>query len=386
MQAGPPVRRPSLLLRLRTVASGFFDPRNFLLNTPAKIGTIVVMKSTKERRPDVTKKAFKSAFPGTLPVMAGYLVLGVGFGILLQSKGYSFLWAGVMSLTIYAGSMQYVAVDLLSSGAAVLSAALMTLVINARHLFYGLSMLEKYRDVKGVKKLYLIFSLTDETYSLVCTARPPEDVDPTAFYFWTSLLNQCYWVAGSVLGGPLGQVPPFDPTGVDFAMTASRPAFCAGGRPPPPGGRRCLGGVPAALRAGPLHHPRHGGHCPAADAPAPAAGGGGGDMSEFAYSAVLVAVIVAVTQLTRFLPFLLFGGKKQPPKAVLYLGRVLPCAIMGMLVVYCLRNVTPLAAPYGIPELIGVVLAVVLHVWKRNTLLSIGVSTVAYMVLVQAVF
>ena len=109
-------------------------------------------------------------------------------------------------------------------------------------------------------------------------------------------------------------------------------------------------------------------------------------MSEFAYSAVLVAVIVAVTQLTRLLPFLLFGGKKQPPKAVLYLGRVLPCAIMGMLVVYCLRNVTPLAAPYGIPELIGVVLAVVLHVWKRNTLLSIGVSTVAYMVLVQAVF
>ena len=109
-------------------------------------------------------------------------------------------------------------------------------------------------------------------------------------------------------------------------------------------------------------------------------------MSEFAYSAVLVAVIVAVTQLTRFLPFLLFCGKKQPPKAVLYLGRVLPCAIMGMLVVYCLRNVTPLAAPYGIPELIGVVLAVVLHVWKRNTLLSIGVSTVAYMVLVQAVF
>ena len=99
-----------------------------------------------------------------------------------------------------------------------------------------------------------------------------------------------------------------------------------------------------------------------------------------------ILVMAGVTFLTRVLPFLLFGGKKQPPKAVLYLGRVLPCAIMGMLVVYCLRNVTPLAAPYGIPELIGVVLAVVLHVWKRNTLLSIGVSTVAYMVLVQAVF
>ena len=168
----------------------------------------------------MTKQAFKAAFPATIPVMAGYLVLGIGFGILLQSKGYSFLWAGVMSLTIYAGSVQYVAVDLLSTGAGFLSAALMTLVINARHLFYGLSMLEKYRDVKGLKKFYLIFSLTDETYSLVCTARPPKGVDSAAFYFWTSLLDQCYWLAGSVLGGLLGQVLPFDTTGVDFAMTA----------------------------------------------------------------------------------------------------------------------------------------------------------------------
>ena len=168
----------------------------------------------------MTKQALKAAFPGTLPVLVGYVVLGMGFGILLQSKGYSFLWAWAMSLTIYAGSMQYVAVDLLSTGAGLISAALMTLVINARHLFYGLSVLEKYRGVKGAKKLYLIFALTDETYSLVCTARPPKGVDPAAFYFWTSLLNQCYWVAGSALGGLLGQVLPFDTTGVDFAMTA----------------------------------------------------------------------------------------------------------------------------------------------------------------------
>ena len=111
-------------------------------------------------------------------MLAGYAVLGMGFGILLQSRGYSFLWAGAMSLTIYAGSMQYVAVDLLSTGASLISAALMTLVINARHLFYGLSMLEKYRDVRGGKKFYLIFALTDETYSLVCTARPPRGWTP----------------------------------------------------------------------------------------------------------------------------------------------------------------------------------------------------------------
>lgn len=109
-------------------------------------------------------------------------------------------------------------------------------------------------------------------------------------------------------------------------------------------------------------------------------------MSEFFRSAVLVAVVTAVTMLTRFLPFLFFGGKRQPPKAVLYLGRALPCAIMGMLVIYCLRNVTLLVPPHGIPELAGILLAVVLHIWKRNTLLSIGGSTVVYMLLVQLVF
>lgn len=168
----------------------------------------------------MNRRAFQAAFPRTIPVMAGYLVLGAGYGLLLQSRGYSFLWAIFMSTTIYAGSMQYVAVDLLSSGAALLSAGLMTLMVNARHLFYGLSMLEKYRPIRGIKKLCLIHTLTDETYSLLCTAQPPEDVEPEAFYLWISLLNQLYWVVGSALGGLLGQALPFDTTGVDFAMTA----------------------------------------------------------------------------------------------------------------------------------------------------------------------
>lgn len=168
----------------------------------------------------MNRRAFRSAFPRTIPVMAGYLVLGIGYGLLLQSKGYSFLWAILMSTTIYAGSMQYVAVDLLSSGASLLSAGLMTLMVNARHLFYGLSMLEKYRPVGGMKKTYLIHTLTDETYSLLCTAQVPEDVAPEAFYLWVSALDQLYWVAGSALGALMGQVLPFDTTGVDFAMTA----------------------------------------------------------------------------------------------------------------------------------------------------------------------
>ena len=163
--------------------------------------------------------ALRAAFPLTLPVMAGYLVLGMGFGILLQSKGYHFGWAILMSLTIYAGSMQYVAVDLLSGGATLVATALMTLMVNARHLFYGLSMLGSYSKCRKWKP-YLIFALTDETYSLVCDGHVPADVEPEAYYLAVSALDQLYWVMGSVLGVLLGQILPWDLTGIDFAMTA----------------------------------------------------------------------------------------------------------------------------------------------------------------------
>ena len=164
-------------------------------------------------------KAFRSAFPHTLPVMAGYLFLGMGFGILLESNGYSFIWAFFMSIFIYAGSMQYVAIDLLASGANLISTAIMTLMIQVRHLFYGLSIIDKYKDT-GKKKLLLIHELTDETYSVVCSGGVPEGVDRKKYYFWVSLLNQLYWIAGGVAGALLGSVLPFDTTGIDFSMTA----------------------------------------------------------------------------------------------------------------------------------------------------------------------
>lgn len=163
--------------------------------------------------------ALRAAFPLTLPVMAGYLVLGMGFGILLQSKGYHFGWAILMSLTIYAGSMQYVAVDLLSGGATLVATALMTLMVNARHLFYGISMLDKYRTL-GRKRWMMIFELTDETYSIVCSHEPPKGVDRERFFLAISMLDQSYWVVGCTIGAILGAVVPIDFTGVDFAMTA----------------------------------------------------------------------------------------------------------------------------------------------------------------------
>lgn len=165
------------------------------------------------------KHLLKKAFLASLPVMAGYIVLGNGFGIVLQSKGYGIFWALAMSVFIYAGSMQYLAVDLLAGGASLITAALTALMVNARHLFYGISMIDKYKDT-GVCKPYLIFALTDETYSLNCSGAPEDMEDPGLYFFFVSLLNQCYWVIGSALGSLLGTVIPFSTEGIDFSLTA----------------------------------------------------------------------------------------------------------------------------------------------------------------------
>ena len=139
------------------------------------------------------KMVIKNAFIKSLPVMAGYIVLGIGFGILLKKAGYGLFWSFLMSLTIYAGSMQYVAVSLLSSGASLISVALTTLMVNARHLFYGISMIDKYEGA-GKKKGYLIFALTDETYSILCSDDVSKDMDPHWYSFFVSLFNQSYWI------------------------------------------------------------------------------------------------------------------------------------------------------------------------------------------------
>lgn len=159
------------------------------------------------------------SFKASLPVMAGYIVLGIGFGILLADIGYSWWWALLMSICIYAGSMQYVAINLLSVGATLIVTAMMTLMVNIRHLFYGITMLKKYKNA-GIEKPYIIFALTDETFSLVCSPEIPKSVDIRKYYFFLSALNQTYWIIGCVTGALLGNIIPFDTTGIDFSMTA----------------------------------------------------------------------------------------------------------------------------------------------------------------------
>lgn len=164
-------------------------------------------------------KTVKLAFMKSLPVLAGYIVLGIGFGILLSKAGYGPLWAFAMSVLIYGGSMQYVGVDLISGGVSILMTAVTTIMVNARHLFYSISMLRVYKD-SGKYKPYLIFSLTDETYSLLCDGDTPEGAEPEKYRFLVSLFNHSYWIIGGVIGNLLGSVLPFSSRGIEFSMTA----------------------------------------------------------------------------------------------------------------------------------------------------------------------
>lgn len=163
-------------------------------------------------------KTLRRAFLATVPVMAGYLVLGTAYGILLADKGYSVLLGLAQSLFIFAGSMQFVGINLLAGGASLVSAAVMTLLVNARHLFYGFTMLEKYRNT-GKMKPYLIFGLTDETFALVVNDAP-EGVNRNLYFFLVTLFDQCWWVTGTLIGCLAGSAMNFNTEGIDFAMTA----------------------------------------------------------------------------------------------------------------------------------------------------------------------
>lgn len=163
--------------------------------------------------------AFRAAFPVTLPVLTGFLVLGLAYGVLMATKGYGPLWAGLFSAVAFCGSMQFVAITLLTTVFDPFQAFLLSLMVNARHIFYGLSLLEKYKGL-GWKRWFCIYTLCDENFSLTSTVEPPEGVDRGTVFFAISLLDWLYWVVSSILGGVLGNFLTFDTTGLDFALTA----------------------------------------------------------------------------------------------------------------------------------------------------------------------
>lgn len=165
------------------------------------------------------KKALKQVFLDTVPVLTGYLFLGIGFGILLSESGFGLGWAFFMSVFVFAGSGQYLAVSLLAGSASLLGAAIATLLVNARHIFYGISLIDTYQDA-GKKKPYLIFALTDETYTLVTQNQPPEGMKRHTYCFLVSVLDHIYWIVGCCLGSVVGHLVPISFEGVEFVLTA----------------------------------------------------------------------------------------------------------------------------------------------------------------------
>lgn len=165
------------------------------------------------------KQAFKKAFPYTIPVLTGYLFIGIAFGVMYAEKGYNFLWALLMSVVVYAGAGQYLAVNFFVPGMSFLKIIFLTFMVNVRHIFYGLSLVERFNKI-GKSRWYMVFALTDETYSLLCTTKVPEGVDEAKFLFAISVLDHSYWVLGSVIGAVAGTLLPISSEGIDFAMTA----------------------------------------------------------------------------------------------------------------------------------------------------------------------
>ena len=165
------------------------------------------------------RKALKAAFPCTIPIMTGFIFLGAAYGIYMNASGFSFVYPLFMSMLIYGGSLEFVAVEMLLSPFAPLQVFIMALLIQARHLFYGLSMLDKFKGL-GWKKFYLIYGMCDETFSVNYTADIPEDVDKGWFMFFVTLLNQFYWVASATTGGIIGSLLKVNTDGISFVMTA----------------------------------------------------------------------------------------------------------------------------------------------------------------------
>lgn len=375
------------------------------------------------------KQTFIFALKKSLPVLFGYLFLGSAFGIMLYDAGYNFIWAIFISLLVYAGSGQFLLVSLLSSAANLPTVAIMTLFINSRHMFYGLSYIDKFRQGKW-RYPFMIFTLTDETYSVnTSITAVPKDVDEVKARFLIGEFDHLYWIIGSVIGSLAGQIIPIDFTGIDFSMTALFVIIFTDLILDKKGRMKLIGpiGILCAviclivigadkfllptliittallLIAKPYFTKSKGKKasavksiivilaaavCTAITILFPSAVSEQGSSTTLSSAQAIIMILVAAvcTFLTRIFPFALFGGKKEVPNVVKYLGDILPVAIIGILIVYCLRDFTGGDKNIIIPQITAVAATALIHIWKRNTLLSIAVGTIGYMLLIHFIF
>lgn len=342
------------------------------------------------------RKTAAYAFHHSIPILIGFFPVGIAYGLLMQQAGYNFLWAGACSLFVLAGSLQFLMVTFFAGGVSLATVAVLALLLNSRHIFYGLSFIDKFRSF-GPWRWFLIYSLCDENYSLHCSHDFGPDVNEKWAYVLTAALVTFYWVTLSMLGGLVGSLITFDTTGIDFALTALFTVIVVdqlrGARTRIPAVVAAVSSIGALLLLGPdkfllpsllvtvaaLTLLRPGARAEACRRRC------AGMTLSVGQSIAIIAVCAACTFFERWLPWLLFG-RRAVPKVVEYLGRILPMAVMVSLLVYCLRGMQFTSAGAWVPQVIAVGVTAGLHWWRRNTLLSIAAGTVCYMLLVQLVF
>ncbi len=328
-------------------------------------------------------RAFAPAAKVTLPVGTGYLFLGAAYGIYMHVNGFSVWYPALMAWLIYGGSLEFVAASMLLSPFAPVTTFFVAFMIQARHLFYGLAMLDRFKGL-GWKKFYLIFGMSDETFALEFATKAPAGVDSSWYMMWITFLDRMYWLGGAVLGATLGSFLTFDTKGLSFVMTAMFVVIFLEQFLKEKHHWTAWIGFGASLGCLAIF---------------------GRDFFMIPTMVVIlllltvfrkpmplweqiitVALCIAATMLSRFLPFILFSSRRPTPRYIQYLGAALPAAIFAMLVVYCLKDVDLLSGTHGLPEFIAIAATVLLHLWKRNMMISMAGGTAVYMFLVQMVF
>ena len=326
------------------------------------------------------KIAVYHAFHTSLPIMAGYGFLGLTYGIYMHELGFNFLYPMLLAITVYAGSAEFLLGNMLLGSFHPLQAFLMVLMVNARHLFYGLSMLEEYKGL-GWKKFFLIFGMSDETFALTSASKIPEGTDKGWYLLWITWLDETYWVIGATLGGLIGPFLNFDLKGLDFVLTAMFTAIFADNWLREKDHTSSISGLIISGLCLTIFNADH-----------------------FIIPSMVIILIfltlkkkksmtllqqiimvsagVAATMLTRFIPFVAFRPGKPTPKYILYLGKVLPASVFALLVVYCLRHLHSFSAD-SVAQLAAVAFTILIHVWKRNMMWSIAAGTLCYMLLIR---